>query len=311
MPSSPLPIEARELSKTFDGRPALAGVTLELSPGEILGLLGPNGAGKTTFVRSVAGRVAPDAGRLHLFGRLPTERSASALRGWVPQDLAIYPLLSARENLRAFGRYQGLPARELDEAIPRMLDWIALSERADERAEKLSGGMKRRLNIAAGTIHRPKVLLLDEPTVGVDPQSRERIYGMIGELRDEGLSILYTTHYMEEAERLCDRIAIIDHGRIIAVGTKDELVRNTLGTTRTLALEFASPVSDLLRRRLEERGASVRDGRARLPVEDPVREIPEVLGLVAQNQGAIRDLSLKTATLESVFLHLTGRELRE
>ena len=253
--------------------PALDGVTLELSPGEILGLLGPNGAGKTTLVRSVAGRVAPDAGRLHLFGRLPTEPSPRALRGWVPQDLALYPLLSPRENLWAFGRYQGLAARELDAAIPRMLDWIALSERADDRTEKLSGGMKRRLNIAAGTIHRPRVLLLDEPTVGVDPQSRERIYAMIQELRDEGLSILYTTHYMEEAERLCDRIAIIDHGRIIAVGTKDELVRNTLGTARTLALEFASPVSDLLRRRLRSGAPPCSTAgpgfRSKTPARDP------------------------------------------
>ncbi|MGH9368673.1 MAG: ABC transporter ATP-binding protein, partial [Thermoanaerobaculia bacterium] len=183
------PIEARDVSKSFDGRPALDGVTLSLAPGEILGLLGPNGAGKTTFVRSVVGRVRPDAGSLAVFGLAPTDPRSSLLRGWVPQEIALYSLLSPRENLYSFGRYQGLPERDLPAATARSLEWAALSERADERAERLSGGMKRRLNIAAGTVHRPRLLLLDEPTVGVDPQSRERIYRMIEELSAEGVSI--------------------------------------------------------------------------------------------------------------------------
>ena len=311
MDTSPPPLEARDLVKSFGGRRALDGVRLTLSSGEILGLLGPNGAGKTTFVRSVVGRVRPDEGSLSVFGLSPTDPRSSAQRGWVPQEIALYPLLSARENLYSFGRYQGLSERDLPEAAARSLDWAALTERSDERADRLSGGMKRRLNIAAGTIHRPRLLLLDEPTVGVDPQSRERIYRMIEELRAEGVSILYTTHYMEEAERLCDRIAIIDHGKIIALGTKDELVRSTLGKGRTLAVEAEKPLPEALRRRLAERGASLREDAAVIPVEDPAREIPEVLELFRQEDAPVRDLVLKAATLESVFLQLTGRELRE
>jgi linearmycin/streptolysin S transport system ATP-binding protein len=311
MESQPPPLEARELTKSFDGRRALDGVTLSLSSGEILGLLGPNGAGKTTFVRSVVGRVRPDAGSLSVFGLSPRDPNSSALCGWVPQEIALYPLLSPRENLYSFGRYQGLSEGDLPAAATASLEWAALTERSDERTERLSGGMKRRLNIAAGTIHRPRLLLLDEPTVGVDPQSRERIYGMIGQLRGQGVSILYTTHYMEEAERLCDRIAIIDHGKIIALGTKEELVRSTLGKGRTLSVESEGPLPEELRRRLAERGASLREDGVVLPVEEPAREIPEVLELFRREGTPVRDLQLKAATLEAVFLHLTGRELRE
>src|SRR5881396_3274931 len=226
-------------------------------PVEILGLLGPNGAGKTTLVRSVAGRVRPDSGRLRIFGHPPADPEATAARGWVPQEIALYPLLTPRENLWTFGRYQGVPPADLEAAVARSLDWIGLADRANDKTADLSGGMKRRLNIALGTIHAPRLLLLDEPTVGVDPQSRERIYAMIGELKSRGVSLLYTTHYMEEAERLCDRIAMIDNGRIIALGAKDELVRSTLGTSQRLAIEAESNVPEALRRRLEARGAAV------------------------------------------------------
>lgn len=309
--SDPLPLEVRELRKSFGDRPALDGVTLELAPRELLGLLGPNGAGKTTVVRSVVGRVLPDTGTVRVFGRPPADAATPALRGWVPQEIAIYPLLTPWENLWTFGRYQGLEGDALRSAIARSLDWIGLADRAKDRTGNLSGGMKRRLNIAAGTIHRPRLLLLDEPTVGVDPQSRERIYAMIAELKAEGVSLLYTTHYMEEAERLCDRIAIIDHGRIIASGTRDELVRSTLGSNQAVTIDAEKPIGFSLKERLGRLGASVDTATVRLLADDPPRQIRELLEVFHAEKAGIRDLTLKSPTLEEVFLNLTGRELRE
>ena len=305
------PLEVRNLSKSFGERRALDGVSLDLAPGEILGLLGPNGAGKTTLVRSVAGRVQPEGGTLRILGFEPADDRARAVRGWVPQEIALYSLLSPRENLWSFGRYQGLSGQGLLEGIRSSLDWIGLADRADEKTDKLSGGMKRRLNIAAGTIHAPRVLLLDEPTVGVDPQSRERIYAMIGELKGRGVSLLYTTHYMEEAERLCDRIAIIDHGKIIAAGTKDELVKTTLGNREALTIDAGAPIPAALREKLVQRGAAVDATKVQLSVDNPAEQIREILGLFHSAGVPVRDLTLKSATLEQVFLQLTGRELRE
>ena len=311
MSAMPLALEIRDLSKSFGGRRALDGVSLTVSAGEIVGLLGPNGAGKTTLVRSVAGRVEPDGGSLQIMGHRPEDDAARGLRGWVPQEIALYPLLSPRENLWTFGRYQGLTGGALEKGIGQSLEWIGLSDRANDKTSTLSGGMKRRLNIAAGTIHAPQVLLLDEPTVGVDPQSRERIYAMIGDLKGKGVSLLYTTHYMEEAERLCDRIAIIDNGKIIALGTKDELVRKTVGTREALTIDAAAPIPAALKEKLIRMGASVEETRTRLSVEDPAAQIRQLLGLFHEERVAVRDLTLKSATLEQVFLQLTGRELRE
>ncbi len=311
MTATPQPLEVQNLSKTFGSHRALDGVSLSLSAGETLGLLGPNGAGKTTLVRSVAGRVQPDGGSLRILGLPPADHAARAARGWVPQEIALYPLLSPRENLWTFGRYQGLAGDALTKAIGASLDWIGLADRGNDKTVSLSGGMRRRLNIAAGTIHSPRVLLLDEPTVGVDPQSRERIYAMIAELKSRGVSLLYTTHYMEEAERLCDRIAIIDHGKIIASGTKDELVRQTVGTRQALMVEAGAPIPPALRTELEAAGAAVEEMKARFSVANPAEEIRKVLALFHDAGVGVRDLTLKSPTLEQVFLQLTGRELRE
>jgi ABC-2 type transport system ATP-binding protein len=306
-----LPLEVRDLRKAFGSLQALAGVSLEIAVGENLGLLGPNGAGKTTLVRAVAGRVVPDGGQLLVFGSAPTDPRATALRGWVPQEIALYSLLTPTENLWTFGRYQGLAGRALDAAISRSLEWSGLADRAKDRTGALSGGMRRRLNMAAGTIHEPRLLLLDEPTVGVDPQSRERIYTMIGELRARGVSILYTTHYMEEAERLCDRIAIIDHGRIISSGTRDELVRSTLGTAQAVTVNGELPIAPSLRGKLEGMGAKIDGAHATLMASDPPRQIREILEAFHSEGATVQDLILKHASLEEVFLNLTGRELRE
>lgn len=311
MSEATLPLEVRDLSKSFGDHRALDGVSLDLRAGEIFGLLGPNGAGKTTLVRAVMGRARPDSGSLRVFGLSASDPGASSLLGWVPQEIALYGLLSPRQNLTTFGRYQGLSGDALTAAVTQSLQWTGLADRADERTDRLSGGMRRRLNIAAGTVHRPKLLLLDEPTVGVDPQSRERIYGMIEELRKEGTSLLYTTHYMEEAERLCDRIAIIDNGKIIALGTKEELVRQTLGGKQALSIASGAPLSEGLRRELARRGARVEENEIHLSVEDPAAEIPDLLGFLRSEGIAVQDLRLKAPTLESVFLQLTGKELRE
>jgi ABC-2 type transport system ATP-binding protein len=229
----------------------------------------------------------------------------------VPQEISLYALLTPKENLWTFGRYQGLTAEALERAILESLEWIGLADRAEERTDRLSGGMKRRLNIAAGTLHSPRLLLLDEPTVGVDPQSRERIYEMILELKRRGVALLYTTHYMEEAARLCDRIAIIDHGRIIASGTEEALIRDTLGSAQVVTIETVAPISARLKESLEKRGASVDGEKAQISVSDPARQIRELLEAFHSDAADIRDLTLKGATLEQVFLNLTGRELRE
>ena len=310
-PTSHLPLEIRDVSKSFGSRAALAGVSLTISPGEVLGLLGPNGAGKTTLVRSVAGRVRADGGSVRIFGLDPFDDQARSSRGWVPQEIALYPLLSPRENLWTFGRYQGLAGDGLDRGIRKSLDWIGLADRADEKTDRLSGGMKRRLNIAAGTIHEPRLLLLDEPTVGVDPQSRERIYAMIEELSGAGVALLYTTHYMEEAERLCDRIAIIDHGKVIASGTKDELVRKTVGARQTLIVEAEAPLPAALGDELARRGGQVDGATARFSVEAAGDEIRGLLERLHAAGVSVRNLTLQSPTLEQVFLQLTGRELRE
>jgi ABC-2 type transport system ATP-binding protein len=288
------PLQIENIVKAFGSRRALDGVSLELRPAEVLGVLGPNGAGKSTLVRTIMGRVKPDSGSVTLFGKpAPAgDTEARASVGVVPQEIALYPNLTSHENLTVFGRYLGLSGIALDQAIKRSLDWAALSDRANEPVKTLSGGMKRRLNMAAGVLHRPRVLLLDEPTVGVDPQSRERIYQMIESLRADGVSLIYTTHYMEEAERLCDRIAIIDDGRVIAAGTKDELVRNTIGTKREVIVEFA-------------------DGTRVTHMIDDAAEMPRVMREAEAQGSGVRDLTMKSPSLEKVFLHLTGKGLRE
>jgi ABC-2 type transport system ATP-binding protein len=255
------------------------------------------------------GRVIPDGGRIAVFGAAADSAAAREALGWVPQELAVYPRLTCRENLVAFGRYHGLAGARLAESVAWCLGWAALEDRSDELGRKLSGGMKRRLNMAAGIIHRPRVVLMDEPTVGVDPQSRNRIFEMIEALRAEGTAVVYTTHYMEEAERLCDRIAIIDHGRIIALGTKDDLVHSAFASRSQVRTCFAGP-PERMEAWVENRGGRVVNGAAEFTIERST-EITELLESAARNGLELEDVSLRRPNLESVFLHLTGRELRE
>src|ERR1035437_2588911 len=261
------PLEVTSLVKRFGTVTALDGVSLELLSGECLGLLGPNGAGKSTLIRCIVGRVLPDAGSAAVFGSPASSSEARAALGWVPQELALYPRLTCRENLSAFGRYYGLSGHKLAEAVAWCLEWAALEDRAGELAMNLSGGMKRRLNMAAGIIHRPRIVLMDEPTVGVDPQSRNRIFEMIESLRVAGAAIIYTTHYMEEAERLCDRVAIIDHGRIIAQGSSDELVKSAFAQRSQVLARFAGD-PEAISAWVERHAGHQIDGIAQFPIED-------------------------------------------
>ncbi|MGA2569970.1 MAG: ABC transporter ATP-binding protein [Terracidiphilus sp.] len=302
-------LEVEALVKRFGELTAVDGVSLTVRGGECLGLLGPNGAGKSTVIRSMVGRVIPDSGRVAVFGRPAGSTEARMALGWVPQELAIYGRISAGENLGAFGRYYGLKGQALKDAIAWCLKWAALEDRQHEVAKNLSGGMKRRLNMAAGMLHRPRVVLFDEPTVGVDPQSRNRIFEMIEELRDTGTAIVYTTHYMEEAERLCDRIAIIDHGRIIAEGTKDELIRAAFGSRNQVLARFAGD-AEAIQAWAARHGGHVKGETVDLTIEQAT-EIAPLLDDASEAGLELVDVSLRRPNLESVFLHLTGRELRD
>jgi ABC-2 type transport system ATP-binding protein len=307
--SATIPLQVDALIKRFGQVVAVDTISLKMRAGECLGLLGPNGAGKSTLIRAIAGRVIPDAGHVAIFGTPAGSPQARAALGWVPQDLALYPRLSAKENLQSFGRYYGLTGKKLDQAVAWCLDWAALQDRASDLVSNLSGGMKRRLNMAAGLIHQPRLVLMDEPTVGVDPQSRNRIFEMIEALRTEGMTIIYTTHYMEEAERLCDRIAIVDHGRIIALDTREALVHASFASRSQVLARLEGPPGQVSAW-VEARGGRLVENTAEFTIERPT-EIATLLDAASEAGLELVDLSLRRPNLESVFLHLTGRELRD
>ncbi len=313
-------LEVRDAVKRFREVDALAGAGFGLRRGEWLGLLGPNGAGKTTLVRALAGRVRLDEGSMMLLGNSLTgepagENGVRKRMGVVPQDIALYPLLTARENLQNFGALQGLSGQDLQERAEWALEWTGLADRAGELVKGFSGGMKRRLNIACSVLHRPEVILLDEPTVGVDPQSRQRIWEMLEALRGDGASLLLTTHQLDEAQQVCDRIVILDHGKTIAEGTFRELVAKTIGSTRQMIVEVErspeSPKSPNTLAPLEACGWSVKGCTLEHDLDEVAEELPGLLGEVKEAGGTIVDIHLKAPTLQSVFIHLTGEELRE
>lgn len=300
-------LEVVNLWKKYASNQALSGTSFAVAPGERLALLGPNGAGKTTLIRSMCGRVRPDQGQVLLFGRSIRDPDVLLQLGVVPQDLAIYLDLTAKENLECFGQLHGLRSRRLRERVAWALKWIGLEDRANELTSRFSGGMKRRVNIACGVLHRPNILLLDEPTVGVDPQSRQRIFDMLDELNQLGTSIVLTTHHLDEAETRSDRIVIIDHGRVVADGTIEKLIGSTIGARREVAIEtrgilVAAPP-----------GLEWNSARNRFVcfVDNVVEELPQILERIQQVGGTITDLEVHQPNLHHVFLHLTGKELRE
>jgi len=308
-------LEASGLHKAFGDLVAVDGVDFHISEGETYGLLGPNGAGKTTTISMVTGLLEKDSGKVMVAGReiTTTSTEAKAAIGYVPQDIAIYPDLTARENLNFFGRLYGMPGKERAGRVAEVLEIIGLADRADERSEQFSGGMKRRLNIGIGLLHSPRLLMLDEPTVGVDPQSRNAILESIERLSQEGMAVLYTTHYMEEAERLCDRVGIIDNGQIKAEGTRAELVALVGGRDR---VRFET--NDRADGAIESLGAhpsvdevTAADGSLELLVRGAAAALPRLLELASGVGVGVTSVDVIEPNLEAVFLHLTGKALRD
>lgn len=308
-------LECRGLRRSFGKILAVDGVGFHIDPGETYGLLGPNGAGKTTAISMIAGLLERDGGEVVVAGEPMTTHSvrAKSALGYVPQDLAIYPDLSGRENLMFFARLYGMSTAEARRRSDEVLALTGLADRAGDQTKQYSGGMKRRLNVGIGLLHRPRLLILDEPTVGVDPQSRNAILESVEGLSGAGMAVLYTTHYMEEAERLCDRIGIIDHGKLIAEGTRAELV-SMVGEGDQVRLSATGDLTGAaakLSARSWVRRASALDGGIDLVVENARSELPAILTDAAADGVAIRSVEVTEPDLEAVFLHLTGRALRD
>ena len=307
-------LQAEGLVKRFDDLTAVDGVSFTIEEGETFGLLGPNGAGKTTSISMVCGLLTSDAGEVTVAGRPVTTTSVESKQalGLVPQDLAIYPDLTAAENLIFFGRLYGMGS-DLGPRVDEVLELIGLTERAGDLTKEFSGGMKRRLNIGIGLLHKPSLLILDEPTVGVDPQSRNAILESVELLSDEGMAVLYTTHYMEEAERLCDRVAIIDEGQIKAEGTRRELVSMVGGKDRVTISGGGDldSAASAVRAMGHVHEATVADHSLEILATEAAEILPELLTTVSGAGATIASVEVVEPNLEAVFLHLTGKALRD
>ena len=296
----PLVLRATSLRKAYGEHLAVSDVSIDIQKGDSFGLLGPNGAGKSTTISMIVGGLSPDAGSVTIDGIPINQPSAKQKIGYVPQELALYDDISARDNLRFFGALYGVS--NFDDA----LRIVGLTERQRDRVGTFSGGMKRRLNIAVALLHRPELIILDEPTVGVDPQSRNAIFDALETLRSQGLTILYTTHYMEEVERLCSRVAVMDHGKIVAQGTLSEL-KSVGGSGSAVRIELVSaqPVAGLPTSAIQN-GAVIT-----VPGSPDASSLIPILSLLQDQKREITALDTESTNLEDVFLQLTGRGLRD
>ena len=308
-------ISVRDLRKSFGENQAVQGVSFDVEQGEIFSLLGPNGAGKTTTISMLSCLLRPDTGDAQVMGYsiLTEAMGVKSVLGVVPQEIALYEDLTARENLTFWGKMYGLRGSVLKVRVDEVLDVIGLRDRANERVGKYSGGMKRRVNIGVALLHKPKVIYMDEPTVGIDPQSRRNILDSVVALKDQGMTVLYTTHYMEEAQELSAHIAIMDHGRMIACGTNDELVKLVGEQTRidlTVSVE-PSKIVDAWRRVEGVHHVTVDEERISVLVDDSNKVLPRLFEMVSHQSGRITSVDIREPNLEAVFLHLTGRALRD
>jgi len=310
-------LQAHNLHKQYEKVHAVQGISFDIQQGEIFSLLGPNGAGKTTTISMLSCLLSPTEGDALIDGHSVRTQANAVKRviGVVPQEIALYPDLTARENLRFWGGMYNLSGARLKERVEETLEIAGLSDRANEKVETYSGGMKRRVNIAVGLLHEPKVLFMDEPTVGIDPQSRRRILDTVLELNQRGLTVLYTTHYMEEAAELSRRIGIVDHGKLIALGTQDELTK-LVGESDTVRIGI-SGVSDT-QALLAALGALSGVQHAGLEEDELVLQatnanarLSQIIGAISAAGGQVKSIKVAEPNLEAVFLHLTGRALRD
>jgi len=304
------------LAKSYGAQQAVVDLSFDVAVGETFGLLGPNGAGKTTSISMICGLLAPDAGSIRVDGVeiSPGSVEGRELIGYVPQEIALYPDLNGRDNLAFFGRLYGLSGAPARERIAETLDLVGLTDRAGDRVKEYSGGMQRRLNIAAGLLHRPRLLILDEPTVGIDPQSRNAILEAVAALGEQGMSVLYTTHYMEEAERLCRRVGIVDHGRMLACGTRRELValvEERAQITVAVASDAAGVRATLSGRSGLVDVTATDDRTVVCMVEDASAQLPMIVQAITESGAVVTDVRVEEPTLDSVFLHITGTALRD
>ncbi|MDH5372955.1 MAG: ABC transporter ATP-binding protein [Acidimicrobiia bacterium] len=308
-------LECRDLRKSFGDRTAVDGVGFDIELGETYGLLGPNGAGKTTTISMICGLLTRDGGVVEVAGERIDVGETQAKRwiGYVPQDLAIYPDLTAAENLAFFGRLYGLSGARLKERTDAVLELTGLIDRRDDKTEEYSGGMRRRLNIGIGLLHEPRLLILDEPTVGVDPQSRNAILDSVEQLSGEGMAVLYTTHYMEEAERLCDRVGIIDQGQIKAEGTRRELVQlvGERDRVRVVAEGDIAAAAEAAKSVAGVDEVNRSEGRIDVLTPDARVILPALLRAMSDAGAAVKGVDVVEPDLEAVFLHLTGKALRD
>ncbi len=308
-------IEVKNLHKAFGDLKAVDGVTFEVEQGEIFSLLGPNGAGKTTIISMLSCLLRPDEGEALVMGHsIKTDQmGVKSVLGVVPQEIALYGDLSARENLTFWGKMYGLRGAGLRSRVDEVLEIIGLTERAKDRVGKYSGGMKRRVNIGVALLHKPQVIYMDEPTVGIDPQSRRNILDSVVALKNQGMTVLYTTHYMEEAQELSDHIAIMDTGKLIAYGTNAELVK-IVGQMDRITLTVNTEggrVAEAWKKVQGVKQVTAEDGTLTVLADDSNQVLPRLFETAATQKVRITSVAIQEPNLEAVFLHLTGKALRE
>ncbi|GAB7087731.1 ABC transporter ATP-binding protein [Marinifilum fragile] len=305
---------AKNLSKSYKEIKALTNINLTIQKGELYGMLGPNGAGKTTTISILSSLLKPDEGEIFYEEKSLYQNLAECkkLIGVVPQEIALYEDLTASENLNFWGTMYGIKGKQLQNKCDELLEFLGLSDRKNHKVKTYSGGMKRRINIAAALLHDPKIVFMDEPTVGIDPQSRNLIFEVIEELHSRGLTMIYTTHYMEEAERLCDRIGIIDEGRIIAEGSLDELKTNS-SIKEEIHLKYSNPNKNGLNQLIDRYKGQllVNKDHIILSSSQANAELPELIHLCSQSELLLDKIDIRSLSLESIFLELTGKSLRD